>query len=48
VAAPDGSRVARAELRRTGLDGPPEAFGERLAQALTADGAREILAALPG
>jgi hydroxymethylbilane synthase len=48
VAAPDGSRVARAALRGAGFDEAPEAFGERLAQALTADGAREILAALPG
>jgi hydroxymethylbilane synthase len=48
VAAPDGSRMARADLQRAGLDDQPEAFGERLAQALAADGAREILAALPG
>jgi hydroxymethylbilane synthase len=47
VAAPDGTRIARAELRGGALDEPPEAFGERLAEALAADGAREILAALP-
>ena len=48
VAAPDGSRIARAQRSGAGLDDPPEAFGERLAQDLIADGAREILAALPG
>jgi hydroxymethylbilane synthase len=48
VAAPDGSRIARAEQRRGDLDEQPEAFGERLAQDLTDRGAREILAALPG
>jgi hydroxymethylbilane synthase len=48
VAAPDGSRMARADLQGAGLDEAPEAFGERLAQALAADGAREILAALSG
>jgi hydroxymethylbilane synthase len=48
VAAPDGSRVARAELSHPGFVGAPEALGERLAQDLAAAGAREILAALPG
>jgi hydroxymethylbilane synthase len=48
VAAPDGRRMARAELNGGALDDLPEAFGERLARHLTADGARDILAALPG
>jgi hydroxymethylbilane synthase len=48
VAAPDGSRIARAEQRRGDLDEQPEAFGARLAQDLADRGAREILAALPG
>jgi hydroxymethylbilane synthase len=48
VAAPDGSRIARAELSHAGFAGTPEALGERLARDLTAAGAREILAALPG
>jgi hydroxymethylbilane synthase len=48
VAAPDGSRIARAQLQGARLDEPPELIGERLAQDLVADGAREILAALPG
>ena len=48
VAAPDGARMARAELRGSSLEEAPEALGERLADALVADGAREILAALPG
>jgi hydroxymethylbilane synthase len=48
VAAPDGRRMARAELHGEAIEQAPEAVGERLAQQLTADGAREILAALPG
>jgi hydroxymethylbilane synthase len=48
VATPDGRRIARAELHGESLGEVPEAFGERMASALIADGARDILAALPG
>jgi hydroxymethylbilane synthase len=48
VATPDGHRMARAELLGEAIEQAPEAVGERLAHHLTADGAREILAALPG
>ena len=44
VASPDGQRMARAELR--GLTTDPEALGNAVAQALRAQGADEILAAL--
>ena len=44
VAAPDGSRIANAQL--TGSWQDPEALGQRLAEMLRADGADEILAAL--
>jgi hydroxymethylbilane synthase len=46
VAAPDGSRMASAELR--GDAGDPEALGLALANELRARGAEEILAALGG
>ena len=44
VALPDGTRIARAELRGAPTD--PEALGLRLAADLRAQGADEILAAL--
>ena len=44
VASPDGQRMARAELRGSITD--PEALGNAVAQALRAQGADEILAAL--
>ena len=44
VASPDGQRMARAELRGSTTD--PEALGNAVAQALRAQGADEILAAL--
>jgi hydroxymethylbilane synthase len=44
VALPDGSRIARAEL--TGAPAYAEALGLQLAEALRAQGAAEILAAL--
>jgi len=44
VALPDGSRIARAEL--TGAPAQAEALGLQLAEALRAQGADEILAAL--
>jgi hydroxymethylbilane synthase len=44
VALPDGSRIARAELGGEAADA--EALGLRLAEALRAQGADEILAAL--
>ena len=46
VAAPDGSRIASAELRGDAAD--PEALGLALAGELRAHGAEEILAALGG
>jgi len=46
VASPDGQRMARAEL--TGEIADPEALGNRVADALRAQGADEILAALNG
>jgi hydroxymethylbilane synthase len=46
VAAPDGSRMAGAELRGDAAD--PEALGLALADTLRAQGAEEILAALGG
>ncbi len=48
VASPDGSRMARAEVRVQDRAGDPEALGNLLAERLAAGGAREILAALPG
>lgn len=48
VASPDGSRFARAELRGSAAaPQAPEALGEQLAAELRAQGAVEILAALP-
>ncbi len=44
VASPDGKRMVRAEL--TGEIADPEALGKRVADALLAQGAGEILAAL--
>jgi hydroxymethylbilane synthase len=44
VAAPDGSRIVRAEARRPARD--PEKAGEQLAQTLLASGADSILAAI--
>jgi hydroxymethylbilane synthase len=44
VALPDGTRIARAELSGTSAD--PEGLGLKLADALRAQGAEEILAAL--
>jgi hydroxymethylbilane synthase len=44
VASPDGRRIARAEDRGAASD--PEALGLRVAEALRAQGAAEILAAL--
>jgi hydroxymethylbilane synthase len=44
VARPDGSEMAHAEMR--GDAAAPEALGDRLAEALRAQGAAEILAAL--
>ena len=44
VASPDGKQMARAEQRGTVAD--PEALGNAVAQALRAQGAEEILAAL--
>ncbi|MDD5383331.1 MAG: hydroxymethylbilane synthase [Gallionella sp.] len=46
VASPDGLRMVRAEL--TGEIADPEALGKRVADALLAQGAGEILAALNG
>lgn len=46
VASPDGKRMVRAEL--TGDLADPEALGKRVADALLAQGAGEILAALNG
>ncbi|MBZ0134069.1 MAG: hydroxymethylbilane synthase, partial [Rhodocyclaceae bacterium] len=46
VAAPDGSRMASAELRGEPADA--EALGLKLAEELRARGAEEILAALGG
>jgi hydroxymethylbilane synthase len=46
VALPDGSRIARAERR--GPPAEPEALGLALVAELRAQGAEEILAALPG
>jgi len=46
VAAPDGSRMASAELR--GDASAAEALGQSLADELRARGAEEILAALEG
>ena len=46
VAMPDGSRIVRAEHR--GALAEPEALGRALADDLRAQGAEEILAALPG
>ncbi|MFZ2524932.1 MAG: hydroxymethylbilane synthase [Candidatus Ferrigenium altingense] len=46
VASPDGKRMVRAEL--TGEIADPEALGKRVADALLAQGAGEILAALNG
>ena len=46
VASPDGQRMVRAEL--TGEIADPEALGRRVAEALLAQGAGEILAALNG
>lgn len=45
VALPDGTRIARAELR--GAADEPEALGNRLAAELRAQGAEDILASLP-
>jgi hydroxymethylbilane synthase len=45
VASPDGSRVVRAELAGDARD--PEALGHAMAERLKAQGAAEILAALP-
>ena len=45
VALPDGTRMAHAELQGAAED--PEALGDRLASVLRAQGAAEILAALP-
>ena len=44
VALPDGSRITRAEL--SGPLNDPETLGDRLADMLCADGAKEILASL--
>lgn len=44
VARPDGSEIAHAEMR--GDAATPEALGDRLAEALRAQGAAEILASL--
>ena len=44
VAAPDGKRIARADLE--GADGEPEALGARAADALRREGAEEILASI--
>ena len=44
VARPDGSRIARAKL--SGPLHDPESLGDRLAEMLCADGAKEILASL--
>ena len=44
VASPDGQRMVRAEQRGSTAD--PEALGNAVAQALRAQGADEILAAL--
>jgi hydroxymethylbilane synthase len=46
VASPDGRRMVRSEL--TGDIADPEALGNRIADALLAQGAGEILAALNG
>ncbi|MHB0925545.1 MAG: hydroxymethylbilane synthase [Gallionellaceae bacterium] len=46
VASPDGKRMVRAEL--SGEIADPEALGKRVADALLAQGAGEILAALNG
>ncbi|MFZ2300454.1 MAG: hydroxymethylbilane synthase [Gallionella sp.] len=46
VASPDGKRMVRAEM--TGETADPEALGKRVADALLAQGAGEILAALNG
>ncbi len=46
VASPDGKRMVRADL--TGEIADPEALGKRVAEALLAQGAGEILAALNG
>ncbi len=46
VAMPDGSRIVRAEQH--GALAEPEALGRALADELRAQGAEEILAALPG
>jgi len=46
VASPDGKRMVRAEM--TGEIADPEALGKRVADALLAQGAGEILAALNG
>jgi len=46
VASPDGKRMVRAEL--TGEIADPETLGKRIADALLAQGAGEILAALNG
>jgi hydroxymethylbilane synthase len=48
VAAPDGSRMASAELRGDAPRMTPEALGQSLADELRARGAEEILAALEG
>lgn len=45
VAAPDASRIVRAEVR--GPSGEPERTGERLARTLLERGANRILAAMP-
>ncbi|MDD5247344.1 MAG: hydroxymethylbilane synthase [Rhodocyclaceae bacterium] len=47
VALPDGTRMARAELEGA-ADADPEALGLQLADALRAQGAEDILAALGG
>ncbi len=44
VASPDGKRMVQAEM--TGDTGQPEALGDKIADALRAQGAGEILAAL--
>ena len=46
VASPDGKRMTSSEL--TGDIADPEALGNRVADALRAQGADEILAALNG
>jgi len=46
VASPDGKRMVRAEM--TGETADPEALGKKVADALLAQGAGEILAALNG